>query len=84
MTNCKTMIKLIKAGLSLVVILISSSVNFHGNNTHFIYFLLLLLLLLLLILLLLLLLLYPLHLGLTINAKKFFRYKRKQNKKKLK
>ena len=75
MTNCKTMIKLIKAGLSLVVILISSSVNFHGNNTHFIYFLLLLLLLLLL---------YPLHLGLTINAKKFFRYKRKQNKKKLK
>ena len=69
------MIKLIKAGLSLVVILISSSVNFHGNNTHFIYFLLLLLLLLLL---------YPLHLGLTINAKKFFRYKRKQNKKKLK
>ena len=66
------MIKLIKAGLSLVVILISSSVNFHGNNTHFIYFLLLLLLL------------YPLHLGLTINAKKFFRYKRKQNKKKLK
>ena len=74
MTNCKTMIKLIKAGLSLVFILISSSVNFHGNNTHFIYFLLLLLLLLL----------YPLHLGLTINAKKFFRYKRKQNKKKLK
>ena len=69
------MIKLIKAGLSLVVILISSSVNFHGNNAHFIYFLLLLLLLLLL---------YPLHLGLTINAKKFFRYKRKQNKKKLK
>ena len=69
------MIKLIKAGLSLVVILISSSVNFHGNNTHFIYFLLLLLLLLLL---------YPLHLGLTINAKKFFRYKKKQNKKKLK
>ena len=76
MTNCKTMIKLMKAGLSLVVILISSSVNFHGNNTHFIYFLLLLLLLLLL--------LYPVHLGLTINAKKFFRYKRKQNKKKLK
>ena len=67
------MIKLIKAGLSLVVILISSSVNFHGNNTHFIYFLLLLLLLL-----------YPLHLGLTINAKKFFRYKTKQNRKKLK
>ena len=65
------MIKLIKAGLSLVVILISSSANFHGNNTHFIYFLLLLLL-------------YPLHLGLTINAKKFFRYKTKQNKKKLK
>ena len=76
MTNCKTIEKLMKAGLSLVVILISSSVNFHGNNTHFIYFLLLLLLLLLL--------LYPLHLGLTINAKKFFRYKRKQNKKKLK
>ena len=70
------MIKLMKAGLSLVVILISSSVDFHGNNTHFIYFLL--------FLLLLLLLLYPLHLGLTINAKKFFRYKRKQNKKKLK
>ena len=74
-----------KAGLSLVVILISSSVNFRGNNTHFIYFLFLLLLLLLsllvLLLLLLLLLLYPLQLGLTINAKKFLRYKTKQNKK---
>ena len=33
-----------------------------------------------LLLLLLLLLLYPLHLGLTINAKKFFRYKTKQKK----
>ena len=72
-----------KAGLSLVVILISSSVNFFGNNTHFIYFLLLLLLLLSLLLLLLLLLLYPLHLGLTINAKKFFRYKTKEKKVKL-
>ena len=71
-----------KAGLSLVVILISSSVNFFGNNTHFIYFLLLLLSLSLL-LLLLLLLLYPLHLGLTINAKKFFRYKTKEKKVKL-
>ena len=66
-----------KAGLSLVVILISSSVNFHGNNTHFIYFLLLLLLLLLL----LSSSLYPVHLGLTINAKNFFRYKTKQKKK---
>ena len=64
-----------KAGLSLVVILISSSVDFHGNNTHFIYFLLSLLLLLLL------LSLYPVHLGLTINAKNFFRYKTKQKKK---
>ena len=65
-----------KVGLSLVVILISSSVNFHGNNTHFIYFLLLLLLLLLLSSSL-----YPVHLGLTINAKNFFRYKTKQKKK---